>query len=1133
MFKLQILAGVLCALSSFGQNSVLSSGQWYKFSVAADGVYRIDYPTLQKAGINPSQINPKNIRLYTGQPGMLPQPNSTARISDPVEIAITVVGEGDGKFDGGDYILFYAQGPDISGYDTKTNFFSYQKNLFSNKSYYFLTISSTAGQRLGTSPNIAGSFPVITQFDDFAIYENDLYNVLHSGRQWFGEQFNQSSSLSIRFAMPGIVPNSNVTLTSHVMAQSTKNCSFNVAMNNHALLTQPVAAWPNTDYGAKGVVQIDTIHFNEQTVQAAQQSNQLITYQFNQASPGMSIGYLDYVLFSTQRTLALYGNQTSFLSASSTTNTVSTFQVAGTTSSNIVWDISNPFHVKLQSTLFTNSAISFSASTDSLKKFVVFSPAQVPLPAFESALTNQNLHAITSADALIITYSAWLTQANRLASFRQSHNQLNAVVITTDAIFNEYSGSKPDVSAVRDFIRDVYKKSGGQLKYVTLFGRGSYDYKNRVYGNTNFVPIYESYNSLDPLGSYSSDDYFGFLEDSEGAWPENPAVNYSLDVGIGRLPVKTLAEAQGAVDKLIDYETNPKRLEPWSTQLLFMGDSGDANLHQSSADQLATSVDINYADFHSKRLLVDSYQAVTEPAGQRNPGATKALDLALRKGYAIVNYTGHGSEQLWSNEQILTPDLVQGLSNAPYYPLFVTATCDFGRNDDPSIISSGELLLLQKNGGGIGLITTARLVNAGTNFPLNQAFYQSLFIKNNNAFRPIGQIFRDTKNNSLAGINNRNFSLIGDPSMKLILPDNQVTVSQIKTLSGVDTVRALSNVTITGQIKSAGVPLTNFNGTGFATLYDKPQNLLTLGNPNNQVNPPSPVYAYQERNNTLFNGSFSVSQGAFQFNFIAPQEVVAAYGSGKVNLYAFSTTGVTAAGGFTNFIVGGVEPAPTPDTTPPTIKLFLSDSTFVNGGTVSANTQLYAQLFDESGINTASINPQKDIIATLDNKWQYLLNDYYTANKDNFRKGTVTYPLDTLKPGRHLLTLTASDTYGNTTSVSVNFTVAPGSGITVTNFMNYPNPFQSDQQTTFQFNHTRAGEDLEATLKIFDLYGHVVAAISYSVPASTYEVKLGIWNGENTDGTKFSAGIYVARVYVRSLADGSENEQSTKLIVLN
>jgi hypothetical protein len=1131
--KFQIVLLLTIASQAFGQSSMLSSGSWCKFSVTSEGVYKIDYSLLQKAGINPSQINPKNLRLYTGQPGMLPQPNSTARVVDLQEVAIAVVGEADEQFNSGDYILFYGQGPDTYNYDPKSNFISYQNNLYSDKNFYFLTVFASPGLRLAQSETLSGSFPVLTQFDDFAYYENDLYNLLHSGRQWFGEQFDQSLTLTIQFNLAGVVPNSNIKLTSHVMAQSITASSFNVSFNNNAILTQPIAPIPNTSYGVEGIIRIDTLSFNESLVAASVQPTQQIKYQFNKGGPGISIGYLDYLIFTMQRSLALYGNQTIFSSVPSTANPVSTFQISSIASTNLVWDVTQPFAVKNQVTQLNGNMFTFSVSTDTLKKFVVFDPAKLSTPNFESVVANQNIHSITSADLLIITYTPLLSQAVRLASFRQSHDQILPVVVTTDAVFNEYSGGKPDFTALRDFIRDVYKKSNSKLKFALLFGRGSYDYKNRVFANTNFVPIYESYESLDPLATYSSDDYFGFLQDNEGAWPENPAVNYSLDIGVGRVPVKNLSDATIVVDKLIDYETNTNRFGSWCNNFLFVADDGDFNIHESQADQLANTIEQTDPKFNANKLLLDSYEQTTTPIGPASPDASKALDLAVRKGMALVNYTGHGSEQVWTQQQILTPDLVQSWKNAPQYPLFVTATCEFGRNDDPSIISSAELAILQPKGGAIGLVTTARPVNSGTNFQLNQAFYQALFSKSNNAFRNLGFVMRDTKNNSLSGVSNRNFSLLGDPSMTLALPDNQVVVDQIKTLSGSDTLKGLSQVAISGEIQGSGLKLTGFNGTVDATLYDQLQSFVTNGNPGDTWNPPATPYNFVQRANVLFQGSVSVTQGSFQLSFVMPDNLVSGYGTGKLSLYAYATDGTTATGASTNFMVGGVESSPAPDTTPPAIRLFVSDTTFVNGGTVSSNTQLVALLSDNSGINTASVNPQNNIIATLDNKWNYIVNDYFIASKNNFTKGMIIYPLDTLKKGSHQLSLAASDTYNNRSTVSINFSVA-GSGISINDFVNYPNPFHADREsTTFQFTNSRAGEDLEATLIIYDLTGRPLANIGYSIPSSTYQVDLGTWNGENIDGTKFSPGLYVARLSVRSLADGSQNEQSTKLIILN
>jgi hypothetical protein len=541
---------------------------------------------------------------------------------------------------------------------------------------------------------------------------------------------------------------------------------------------------------------------------------------------------------------------------------------------------------------------------------------------------------------------------------------------------------------------------------------------------------------------------------------------------------------------------------------------------------------LNHSEFDAKKLFLDQYNQVNKPIGQFSPEATKAVDLAIRKGKAIVNYTGHGSELVWAQELMLTDELVKSLDNGPQYPLFVTATCEFGRNDDPFIISSGELLVLQKQGGAIGLVTTARPVYSNTNFQLNQAFYQALFNKTNNQFRRLGSIMRDTKNNSLDSVFNRNFSLLGDPSMKLALADNQVVSTQIKTLSGSDTLKALSTVLVKGEIQNNGSLLSNFSGVAYATLFDKIENLVTLGDPNEIVTPSSPPYNYIARSNKLFEGSVSVNQGQFQLEFDMPTDLVSGIKKGKLSLYAFQNNGTEATGYSSSFSVGGIEPNPSIDTTPPSIKLFISDSTFVDGGTVGPNTQLVAYLADASGINIASANPQNNITATLDNKWSYTLNDYFVSNQNNFKKGSIVYPLDTLKKGRHTITLSGSDTHNNrTTSLPINFTVTDGNGIALGEFYNFPNPFSASSETTFRFSHTRAGEDLSASITIYDLAGQLLQTTYYSVINSSYQVDLN-W-GYEVNQTKTGPGVYIARLFVRSLADGSQNERVTKLIILN
>ena len=1114
------------ALPTYSQvTSVLSTGDWHKFSVENDGIYKIDYDLLRKTGIDPNQIDPRNIQIFSGGNGMLPQPNNKSRIVDLVQLSLFVSGEADGKFDRGDFIFFFGQGPDKYGYNQQKEIFEYENHLYADKNFYFLSVGATPGKRIINQATIEGIFPIVQEFDDFAYYETEKYNLLKSGRQWFGEQFDNTPEAIIRFDIPGIIDNTPIKMASHVMAQSISDCTFKVFLNNTPVLDQPVLAIPNTQYGIKGRITKDTININSSSVKAAAQNTQEVKYQFTRGgTAGLSVGYLDFFLFTMKRKLSLYGDQTIFTSAKSLENAVSTFEVTSADSKTIVWDITDPFNTVLQPLTIRGTSLLTTASTSSLKKFIAFDSEKTKSPTFEITIKNQNLHAVDNKSLIIVTHPAFRSEAERLANYRQSKNGLSALVVTTDQVYHEYAGGKQDVSAIRDFLRDVYRKPGSTLKNVLLFGRGSYDYKSRVASNTNFVPIYESLNSLSPLETYSSDDYFGMLEDNEGAWLESPAQNSTMDVGVGRIPVKKIEEAKAVVDKLIEYETNPKARGVWRKEILFVADDADFNIHQSQADQIANSIDVSNPELNIKKLYLDSFDQIQRNTGPASPAATRALDLDIRKGKSIVNYTGHGSEKVWMQEQVLTETIVLNWKNSPEYPLFVTATCEFGRNDDPFIISSGERILLQPKGGGIGLVTTARPVNSSTNFTLNRAFYTALFLKENNKYRDLGSIFRDTKNISISGVSNRNFSLLGDPSMVIGFSIKEVVIDEIKTTTGSSTLKGLSQVKAKGQMKEGGTKLTNFNGEVFVTLYDKPIVEITKGSEGT-----SP-FTYSQWDNVLFSGRASATNGNFEVNFVVPRNVDATPTAGKLSLYA-TASNQDASGYSSNFLVGGIEPSPTPDTTPPEIKLFLGDTTYVTGGVVGPNTNLVARLFDESGLTTTSFTPTNNMVALLDNQYSFVVNEYYVSEKDNYKKGLLIYPLDTLKKGRHSISLTVSDTYNNTSTKTIDFVVSDGNQIQISEFYSFPNPVT--ESTRFRFTHSRPGEDLLATIVIYNSQGQIVHSEEHEVKESQYQVTLDEWNGENPDGRKLSNGLYIARLFVRSVTDGSNNELASRLIIMN
>jgi hypothetical protein len=1120
-----VFAGWLSSCTpAYSQASVMQAGKWYKVAVSKDGVYKIDFNQFKKMGFDPAKTDPRKIKIYGNTGGMLPQPNASARLADLTENAIFVQGESDGVFHSGDFILFYAQGADRSYFDQQREIFFYEKNLYADKNFYFITVGESNGKRVTTAPDVPGTFPVINQFENFVHYELDQYNELKSGREWVGERFDLTTELTKSFSLPNVVPGSAIRLVSDVMAQSFGGSSFTVFINNVQVLQQSVLPIPNTQYGIKGRHKRDTVILAANTVGAPTRANQEIKYQYVKSPSGYSIGYLDYFLLQVTQTLALYGQQTSFRAPASLQHSTSTFEIAGATQASIVWGVTNPHEPVLQTAMFNSGKLKFSTATTSLKEFVVVG-TNVPAPELIGTVANQNIRGAATPAFIIVTHPDFKTEANRLAAHRSSFSGLTTLVVTTDEVYHEFSSGRQDVTAIRDMAKHFYDKNPGVLKSLLLFGKGSYDYKNRIVDNKNFVPIYESRNSLHPLLTYSSDDYMGFLENNEGNWSEEPVVNHTLDIGVGRIPVKTSEEARHVVDKIIRYETDVKLFGSWRKAMVFVADDGDFNLHQDDANDLAEYIESNHAGFDVKKIYLDKYPQISRPGGEVSPETNKQIEKAFYDGALVINYTGHGAERLWAQEKILDDLMIGTLSN-DRLPLLVTATCEFGRQDDPVFISGAELCLLRKQGGSIGLVTTARPVSAATNFLLNEAFYNAFFQQENGKFLSLGEIFRRTKNTSLSGVSNRNFSLIGDPSMRLAMPGLAIKLTEVQTTSGASTLKALSTVTVKGQVVDNNEALVStFNGVLEATLFDKETPFVTLGNENQP-------YSYTQWYNSLFRGRASVTNGEFEFQFVVPKNIAYLVGAGKFSVYAFDAgQGLEAAGYSKAFQVGSSEEEPLTDTTPPVIQVFIGDESFKNGGVANPTTQLVARLSDASGINISGYGIGNSLEGTLDQSQTFILNDYYQSDVDDFTKGTITFPLTNLAAGKHTLTVKAWDTHNNPAQSTVAFVVTGSENLAIETFGNYPNPF--NLSTTLFFTHNHSGDDLQASLVLYDYTGQVLAQHEFTIHESKYHVDLLELNREADFGKNQSGGIYFARLVVRSLSNGSKNERVTKLILSN
>jgi hypothetical protein len=1100
----------------YAEHSVLATGNWIKFLVSSQGIYQITYQDLLQAEIAPSAVDPRTIRIFGNGGGMLPEANNAPRTDDLREIAIRVTGEEDGQFNEGDVILFYGESQDRWTFSGTDSLFRHRKNIYADKTCYFLTYGGVYGKRILPEPET--SLPAtrtITRFNDYTFYEKDDLNLIKSGREWYDmEYFDVTLTRNYSFAFPDLDQSLPVFVTACVAARSTAgNSSFGVKANGQSLFSITIPAVSNEF--------LATYAREKKTTGSFQAGKPVIDIQLSYNKPGISaIGYLNYLEVNVRRNLKMSGNQLSFRSVESVgPGQVSEFVLTNPGAPVQVWDVTDEGAVKEVQVRISDGAARFRLATDSLKEFIASDGSLFMKPEFGGHVGNQDLHGAGQFDYIIVAYPDFVPEAERLADFHRQVNQMSVLITTPEKIFHEFSSGAQDLSAIRDYMRMLYERavSGNEPRYLLLFGDASYDYKNREPDNTNFVMAYQSPESLDPVDSYITDDYFVLLDPNEGQ-----GTGGSLDMGVGRLPVMSVSEAKSAVDKILHYCANSDSVKgDWRNVLGFVADDGDGNLHMNQVEDLTELVAAQHPVYNIDKIYLDAYQQISTPGGQRCPEVNEAITMRVEKGALLINYTGHGGELGWAHERVLEVPDIQSWTNMDNLPVFVTATCEFSRYDDPGRVSAGEWVFLNPAGGGIALFTTTRPTFAGSNFTLASNFYSVVFNRVDGKYSRMGDVILQAKNATSSSSNTRKFVLLGDPALQMAYPDLQVVTTSLSS----DTLKALSEITVTGEVRDGNGKLAgNFNGTVFPTVFDKPLEIQTLGNDGDP-----PIIFYLQKNQ-IHKGTVQVTGGTFFFSFIVPKDIAYKYGQGKISYYARSAE--TDANGFDgSIVVGGFDASAKTDDQGPDINLYMNTPNFTSGGITNQNPAMLAYVSDESGINTVGNGIGHDITAVLDGDSQnpLILNDYYVANIDTYKEGQITYPFFNLTEGIHSLHLKVWDVFNNSSEAAISFKVVNSSDYVIGHLYNYPNPFQDATQFSFETNQTLV--NLEVEIRIFTLYGRLLRTLKQTVFAHGYRIEPIQWDGTIDGGSRISTGTYIYQALVR-LPDGTTERKSAKLVVI-
>jgi hypothetical protein len=1113
--------------------SVLATGNWYKICIPTSGIYKITYDDLKSLGIPVDNINPKNVRVFGNGGGMLPQKNSAFKHDDLVENAISIFGEADNSFDKSDYVIFYGGGPNKWSYNQNQARFEYVSNIYSDESCYFITTDKGVGKRVQGFTESAAATNNTSSYGAYVNHEVDLFNdpkrTIKSGRIWWGEDFSFTTSRDFSFTLTNLISTIPISITTDVLGRATTANSFNVKVNGVTTHTHNLSGssfYYADTYGRLGNL---TSNLNVNS------SNVAVNITYSRPNSSAS-GFLNYIEINYRASLNMAGDQLAFRDMSVVgTGEVTNYSFNTKGENCSIWDITDPTNVK--SLANGSGTLTFKSKSDNLTEFIAFNNQRsigYLSPVLKGRVTNQNLHAMETPEMVIVVHPNFLASANRLASHKNSISNVNTKVVTTTQIYNEFSSGAQDASAIKEFMRMFYTRANGNEelmpKHLLLFGDGSYDNKNRVPGNKNFIPTYQSRNSNSPTKSYVSDDYFGLLDNTEGVWlvgqPEG------IDINIGRLPVQSSAQANAVVDKIIQYEST-SAFGKWRNKITLIADDEDSNIHFNQVEDLVEIIQDKESNLNIQKIYFDSYIQASTPGGGRYPEAQDRVNRNMDLGNLILNYSGHGGEIGLSHERVIGLQDINSWSNADNLAMVFTATCSFSRFDDPEKTSAGEQALLSTKGGAVALFTTVRLVYASTNFTLNSNFYKTLTETSPDQRPTLGELFRTSKNLSGTGIvNNRNFTLLGDPSIVIAFPKLWIETTSINgtpvSASG-DSLVALEKVTVSGQVKSyQGANQPNFNGIVDLTVYDKPQERSTIGN-----DPSSNIATFKTRQNIVYQGKATAKNGTFNFEFIVPKDISYADGFGRFSLYA--SNGEIDAGGYYDSVkISGNSTGNFADKVGPEITVFLNDENFAPGGLTNSEPVLLVNLSDSSGINTTGFSIGHDITAIVtDSKGKataFVLNDYYEASVDDFTQGKIKFPLSELAEGEYTMKVKAWDVANNSGEQETSFTVANNEDLSLAHVLNYPNPFTTN--TEFQFEHNKPGDILDVQVQVFTVSGKLVKSITKQITSPGTRVTDIKWNGLDDFGDKIGKGVYVYRLKVRS-SDGKTADKYEKLVILN
>ncbi len=1101
LVSLPMMAGI----HSYAERSVLADGHWVKIRVSESGVCRMSFSELRSAGLEPSQV-----RVFGYGGAQKEQDFSKRNIDDLPQVPVYV---------GEDYILFYVQGPISWTYNGSR--FAHTRNTYSDFGYYLLSDDAGAMLPFPEAEAVSGSPTDVTYYSYYQVQDKDSVNLIDrtgvsgGGRTFYGEQFAAGQTRTFTFSTP-YANGDNSSVYIDMAANAATTSTVKAQLNNTSSKSIYISSIP--DHYTFGVA--GTISMNG----ASEEQNQRVTMQFVNSNAG-ALAWLNYIEITTPSELVMTGSYMGIRSLvnRNTTNPVR-FLLRNTTASTQIWDVTDLAAIQRMPTTMVDDQLAWvGTQADGVHEYIAVNTDGTKFVQAEvvGEVKNQNLHALSNIDYIIICPEGYEDVSEDLAKAHEAKQAITYAIVTDQQVYNEFSSGTPDATAYRWLMKMLYDRAkngiGQQPRWLLLMGHGTFDNRKLLRNSgTSLLLTYQSKNSVNEIKAYATDDYFAYLDDNEGAIDTQGR----MDIGVGRLPVESLDEARTTVDKLIQYIRN-EQTGKWKNQLVYLADDGENGTHTETAEKSAELVRIKNPDFIVHKIFLDAYPQEVNASGESYPLAKNRVLNLLKNGVLFFDYSGHGGYNAITNESILNLKDIAGMTNKNQ-AFWLFATCNFAQCDAGKR-SAAETAVLNPKGGAIGILAATRTVYAPQNTNLNRSVCDTLF-GHSDVFHydmTLGEAILIGKNLLGSDENKLAYVLLGDPCMRLNYP----TDYHVETLTEMDTLNALSVQHVEGRIIDEDLnTVSDFNGKVDITIYDKMQSIPTRDNDNAGGDPR--VVAYNDYPNTIFSGATDVKDGLFNYTFMVPKDIRYNFDKGRIVYYAVTADSLETAeavGHFEQFIIGGSGSIVTIDTVGPEMEIYLNSPAFRNGDKTYATPRFFANLYDENGINTAGAGIGHDLMLIIDDdpKMIYSLNEYFTAANNSYQAGQVSYLMEELANGPHSLTFRAWDLLNNSTTKSLNFIVEAGLDPSIYNVTTYPNPVQQSGVVHLVVNYDQPDELIETEIYLYNTAGQMVYSHKQDNPDAV---------SINLPALGLNTGVYIYSVKIKS-ASSKYSTTSGKIIV--